>query len=410
MRTSYSSIQTYLQCPQKYKFQEIDKIRAPKSKEAIFGTLVHNALKFMFERDPLFPTLDEVVAHFRKHWPSREVWDAESENDSLKQPWTSEEEKAHQEEGIRMLKKFYERNLPWNASVVDLESRFELDLPDERSGQTHVLAGVMDRIDKLPDESYEIVDYKTAKRMPSQDAVNRDLQLSLYALGLQKRWPHLTPDRIRMSLYFLKHGEKLTTKPTAESTEKTKEYALSTISDIQERIRSGKNFDPMPSALCNWCGYRPLCPAWRHLYREQRTENREQEGADKIIQEYLEIKKQERENKKRLAKLQKQIKEYMEQENITRVFADEGVIAQKTIQRFEYDMEKVRAILSPLGKWEEILSADDTKIKKILGELPADTRVALANARVLQKEYTTLTASTKKYEAPPAESDSDSKS
>ena len=84
MRTSYSAIETYLQCPQKYKFQAIDKIRAPKSREAIFGTLVHSSLKFMFQKDPLFPTLEEVIAYFRTHWPSLDVFNQETKNNPLK--------------------------------------------------------------------------------------------------------------------------------------------------------------------------------------------------------------------------------------------------------------------------------------------------------------------------------------
>ncbi len=400
MRTSYSSIQTYLQCPQKYKFQEIDKIRAPKSKEAIFGTLVHGTLRFMFERNPLFPTLDETLAHFRERWPELEVWNQESVRDPLKRQWNEEELNLHFDEGVRILKNFYQKNLPWNYTVVDLESRFQIEIRDEKTGRAHVLAGVIDRIDKTADERYEIIDYKTSKKMPPQEQVNRDFQLSLYGTALQERWPHITSDKIRLSLYFVKHGEKLSTSPTPESAAKTKERALGVINAIEDRVSAGKTFEPSPSALCNWCAYRPMCPAWRHLYKKQGTENREQEGADKIIQEYLDIKKQERENKKRLAELQRRIKEYMERENVTRVFADQGVIAQKTIQRFEYDMEKVRAILSPFGKGEEMLSADNTKIKKILGELPAEARAAMASARILRKEYASLAATLKKQERP----------
>ncbi len=392
MRTSYSSIQTYLQCPQKYKFQEIDKIRAPKSKEAIFGTTIHNALKFMFKSDPLFPTLDEVLGHFREHWPLPDTWNAEAKTDPRKRAWTEDEEQIWKEEGVRMLKKFYEKNAPWNYTIVDLETRFETMITDEKTGEPHVIAGVIDRVDKLFDGTYEIMDYKTGRKMPSQEALNRDLQLSLYGIALQSRWPHLTADDIKLSLYFLKHGEKLSAKPTQESQEKTKKHVIATIRDIQERMRAKKPFEPMPSALCNWCGYRPLCPAWRHLYRKESTPYPSQQQIDKIIQEYFELKKNEQENEKRLAELQNQIKKYMEQEGLTRVFGDEGVISQKTIQRFLYDMEKVEAILSPLGKWEEVLKADEAKLKKLLKELPSEVREAVENERKVVKEYTTLTA------------------
>ncbi len=400
MRTSYSAIDTYLQCPQRYKFQEIDRIRAPKGKEAIFGTLIHSTLHFMFERTPLYPTLDEVVAHFREHWPRREIFLEEEKNDPLKRAWTPEEEKAYFEEGVRMLKRFYEKNAPWNFAVLDLESRFEVTLTDPRTGETHILAGIIDRIDKLPDETYEIIDYKTAKRMPSQDALNRDLQLSLYSLGVQSRWPHIRPEDIKLSLYFVKHGEKLSTRATAETTEKTKQHILKTIADIQDKVRNGKNFDPMPNVLCNWCGYRPMCPAWKHLYKKQDPAIRNEADATGAINEYLELKKSEERLKKRMEELQGEIREYMDREGLTRVFGDEGYVSRRTQTRYEYDFQKIEVLLSPFGKWQDILTADAAKLRKILYEVPEDVRLAVEEARVVAKEYAVLTASLKKIKGP----------
>lgn len=401
MRTSYSAIETYLQCPQKYKFREIDRIKASKSHEAIFGTLIHQTLKFMFKRDPLFPTLDEVIGYFRENWPKREVFEEGIKNNPLKRGWNEEEEKIYFEEGVRMLKKFYEKNAPWNFSVLDLESRFEIALEDQKTGETHILAGIIDRIDKLPDETYEIIDYKTAKRMPSQDALDKNLQLSLYSLGIQKKWPHIKPEDIKLSLYFLKHGEKLSTKATAATTGQTKEHILKSIREIQEKQRAGKEFEPMPSALCDWCPYKPMCPAWKHLYRKaQITDHKSQNEMESIIKEYFEIKKGEQKNEARLEKLQKQVKEYMKTEGLTRVFGDEGVISQKTIQRYEYDWEKIKTLLSPIGKWEEVLKADETKLRRIMGEITQDLRREIENARKVTKEYTALTASIKKVKAP----------
>lgn len=396
MRTSYSAIETYLQCPQKFKFQEIDRIRVPKSKEAIFGTLIHATLKFMFQRDPLFPTLEEVVAYFRAHWPAPDIFIQETAHDSLKRTWSDEEQKIYFEEGVRMLKKFYEKNAPWNYSVIDLESRFEIALTDEKNGQTHILAGIIDRIDKLPDGSYEIIDYKTTKRMPSQHALNNNLQLSLYSLGLQRRWPHLQQNDIKLSLYFVKHGEKLTAETPPDQTEKTKNHILETIRDIEERRAAQKPFEPMPSALCNWCGYRPLCPAWKHLYKNQKIEIKNENEINKTIQEYFEMKKKQHEYDTKLKALQADIKAYMAEEGVTRVFGDEGIIAQKTVQWYQYDQKKIKAVLEPLGRWEEILKMDDTKLRRLLKEVSEDIRNTIQDARHIAKEYTILTASLKK--------------
>ncbi len=393
MRISYSAIETYLQCPQKYKFQEIDRIRVPKSREAMVGTLIHDTLKFMFTRDPLFPTLDEVVAYFRSHWPRREAFDVELRHNSLARPWTDEDETIYFEDGVRMIKRFYEKNAPWNYSVLGLESHFEILLADPRSGQTHILAGKIDRIDKRADGTYEIIDYKTAKRLPSQDEVNKNLQLALYSLGVQKRWPHIRPEDIALSLYFLKHGEKLSTAASETATEEVKMRILKTVAEIQERVHAGKSFEPMPGPLCNWCGYKPMCPAWKHLYKDQKPTSPDRTEIKETVKEYFEIKHAAQQHEKRLNELQNALKEYMVQEGITRVFGDEGIISKKTIQRYQYDFVKIKELLSPLGKWEEILKADDTKLKRLLKEMPQELRSAIEESRSIAKEYTVLTAS-----------------
>lgn len=397
MRTSYSAIETYLQCPQKYKFQVIDHLRVPKGREAIFGTLIHDALKFMFKKDPLFPTLDEVVAYFREHWPEKEIFAKESKHDPLKSAWSEAEEKAYFEEGVRMLKRFYEKNAPWNFTIVDLESRFEVTLTDPETGQTHILAGIIDRIDKHPDGNYEIIDYKTSKRMPSQEAVRENLQLALYSLGLQKRWPHLAAEDIKLSLYFLKHEEKLSTKATAETTQKVQKHVLNTINEIETRVKSGKEFEPLPGPLCDWCGYRPFCPAWSHLYKKSKAEVQD---IQPVIKEYFELKKASQANSDRLDELKEKIGAFMDKEGVTRVFGDDGLISKKIQQRYEYDFEKIKALLSPLGKWEEILKADETKLKKIMLEIPESHRREIEQARKVSKEYAVLTASPKKVKGP----------
>lgn len=400
MRTSYSAIETYLQCPQKYKFQEIERIRVAKSREAIFGSAVHSALSFMFKKDPLFPTLDEVVANFRENWPAKEIFMRESKYDSLKRSWTEQEEKIYFAEGVKMIRRFYEKNAPWNFNVVDLESRFEVAVSDEKTGETHILAGIIDRIDRLPDGKYEIIDYKTGKRMPSQEALDKNLQLSLYSLGLQKRWPHLKTEDIKLSLYFLKHEEKLHSRITTETIQKTRKQILNTIGEIQEKVRQEKEFEPMPSALCEWCGFRPICPAWRHLYRKKTVESPTQAQIEGTIKEFFELKKLSKKNDGRMDELQKQIEEYMNQEKLTRVFGEDGVISKKNIQRYEYDWNKIKAVLADFGKWEEILKADEAKLKKIMGEIPEDARREIENSRKVSKEYTSITASLKRIKSP----------
>ena len=86
----------------------------------------------------------------------------------------------------------------------------------------------------------------------------------------------------------------------------------------------------------------------------------------------------------------------MEVEKLTRVFGEKGVITKKTVQRYEYDWDKVKSFLSPIGKWEEVLKADETKLRRVMKEIPENIRNGITEARTVSKEYTVLTASSQR--------------
>ena len=394
MRTSHSALETFAQCPQKYKFQYIDKIKAPKRREAVFGTIIHETLKFMFSRGPLFPTLDEVIAHFRERWTAQEKLEISEEERGL-----------YLKEGERMLKRFYEKNPPWNFNVVDLESRFEVVVEDPITKEVHILAGIMDRIDKTDDQTYEIIDYKTTRRIASQEAVDENQQLSLYHLGLTKRWPHIRPENIRLSLLYLKHNEKMTTVRDTASAERVKERLLETIRGIRVREASD-DFPPTPSALCDYCPFKSICPSWRHLFRKKEEETVEDRQAQEAAEEFFKVRAEEEKNKKRITELQEVIRRYLEQRKLERIFSDQGYISKKIQERYAYDFEQVRAHLKKANRmdiWEALLAPTDKKLQPLLKTLPAPLRAGIEAARKLTKRYTILTASTKKVKRPTEE-------
>ena len=383
MRISYSLLETYKQCPQKYKFQEIDRIKSAKSKEALFGSAVHETLKFMFSRDPLFPTLEEVLAHFRERFmESKHI--------------TEEEKNRYREVGEKILRNFYMKNPPWNFNVVDLESRFEVVLDDQLYKSKHVLVGKIDRVDKLEDGSFEVIDYKTSRRLPSQDAVDHNLQLAVYQLGLQKRWPHLEPESIVLSLYYLRSGDKFTTKRSRESLEGTEKQLLAQLHGIEKKTEE-KDFPPMPSALCDWCSYKQICPAWRHLYKKPE----EKVEIEKVMQEYFTLKTETDEKEKRMAELMATIRAYLESDGLDRIFGAYGTISRTAQERTSWDIDKVKEILSGHPLWQELLIIDQKKVKLVMARLPYELSERLKNEARVVKKFSMIKVSNKKESPPP---------
>ena len=307
MHTSYSALDTYKTCPRKYKYQEIDKIKTPKKLEQVFGTIIHSSLKFMFERNPLYPAIDEIVDFYSKAWGETAVkiaWASESEKER--------KEKIYFEEGLKMLKNFYKKNSPWNFNPVELEGRFVVDIEDGENGNKHTLGGIMDRLDKDPSSDvYEIIDYKTSKKMPPEDSLADNLQLGLYALAVKKRWPRLKDEQIKLSLYFLKHNEKISAVSSPENLSRVKKRILTTIKEIEKRLETG-DFPPLPGPLCDYCGYRNICPMWSHEYKKGEAATPDETAASAAIKEFFEIKETDEKNKKRLAELRNTILSYTE--------------------------------------------------------------------------------------------------
>jgi putative RecB family exonuclease len=369
MRISYSALDSYQNCSLKYKFQNIDHIKTPKSKEAVFGTIIHDAMKFIHTPSILPPTVDDALEHFSNAW-NPTVFDSE------------DQERAAFSQGVKIIQDYYQKNNPANFNIVDLESRFQIEIGTK--GNPHIVSGIIDRIDKTAD-GYEIIDYKTTKKMPSQDKVDNDLQLSVYLQAFLARYPKeiANIDKLTVSLYFLKHGVKLSATRTLEQLKKSEQLFL----DVIAQIESGK-FEPNITPLCDWCGYQNICPMWKHKFKELRKIDTAE--VDSVINEYIELKSAITLTKDRMAKIQETITQYMDQEGVERVFGEQGLIARSLRKTYKYDAQKIREILEPLDKWESVLKVDGVALKQITSVLPFETRTEIEKAKVIDKETKTL--------------------
>jgi RecB family exonuclease len=365
MRISYSAFDTYQNCSLKYKFQNIDRIKTPKSKEAVFGSTVHDTMKFIHTPSILSPTLDQAMEHFSLAW-NPAVFDS------------PDEERAAFSQGVRIIQDYYQKNNPANFNIVDLESRFQIEIGDKEN--QHIISGIIDRIDKTED-GYEIIDYKTTKKMPSQDKVDNDMQLSVYLQAFLSRYPKEINNigNLKVSLYYLKHGVKLSATRTVEQLKKSEQLFLETIRLIEE----GK-FEPNMNPLCDWCGYQNICPMWKHKFKETRKIDTKEVNA--AIDEYIELKSAMSITKDRLGEIQEKVLQYMDQEGVERVFGSQGIIARSLRKTYKYDEAKIREILEPLDKWEEVLKVDGIALKQIMEVIPYNAKVEIEKAKMIDKE------------------------
>ncbi|EKE16330.1 MAG: hypothetical protein ACD_11C00020G0035 [uncultured bacterium] len=376
MRISYSALNTFQTCSLKYKFQNIDKIKEPKSKEAVFGTIIHSTLNFFHTPSLVPPTTEQALDFFSKDWNS-DVFENELE------------ERAAFSLGVSIISNYCRKNNPSDFNIIDLESRFEIVVEDAETKIKHIVSGIVDRMDKTED-GYEIIDYKTTRKMPSQEKVEEDLQLSVYLMAFLERYPKEIErlDKIVVSLYYLKHGVKLSSQRTLEQLSSAKQLFLDVIKEIEKGI-----FTPNVNPLCDWCGYQKICPAWKHKFKEERKIDTQE--INQAIDEYISIKNQLAGEKIKLGKLQEKIEQYMQQEGVERVFGENGIIAQTLRKTYKYDAKTIRDILEPLGKWDSVIKIDAIALKNTMPLLSLSARKEIENAKVLDKESKSISVKKK---------------
>jgi DNA helicase-2/ATP-dependent DNA helicase PcrA len=156
------------------------------------------------------------------------------------------QEQAYKKAGIEQLRAFVSRHDNVATLPLAAEANFTLDLGDV------ALVGRIDQINPLPDDTVELVDYKTG-RPPSQKDADKSLQLSVYALAARDQM-HLNPTRL--TFYSLTNNEAVRTVRTPKSLD----LVISEVRDVAAQIRK-QVFLPKPGFACKHCDYELICTA-----------------------------------------------------------------------------------------------------------------------------------------------------
>ena len=107
--------------------------------------------------------------------------------------------------------KFYRQYKPFDEPAVgnELELVFHLD-----DSEDYKIKGILDRVDNDGSGKWEIHDYKSGKRVLSQGAANKDTQLALYQIGLEKKFDNVK--EVELVWHFLQHGIEMRSRRTKE--------------------------------------------------------------------------------------------------------------------------------------------------------------------------------------------------
>ena len=229
---SASDIETYRTCPLKYKFARVFRIPSEPTLNQRFGILVHQVLERYHQSGGR--TLDEMLGLLEAGW-RRGGFGA------------SDQERQLHAKADGALRRYHDRFRSDDAEPLWFEKAFTF-----RMG-AHTLRGRVDRVDRLPDGDYELIDYKTG-RPRSAAQLREDVQLSLYAVGAREAWG-LESSR-QSYLYVLDDA-----KVPLPAEEVDRDWISETVFEVADGILA-QGFEPTPSyAACSICDYRIACPA-----------------------------------------------------------------------------------------------------------------------------------------------------
>jgi len=239
---SFSQMSTYTTCPLQYKYQYILKIPTVPSAALSFGDTIHRTLQTFYEEFRTNRNIDKkrLIEIYYAAWAPLGYK-------------SSTHEKKMKAEGETMLSKFFETYHSPHIKIVDLERLFKI-----RVDKSISVTGKIDRVDYAPDNTLEIIDYKTGKK-PNDTELKKSLQLSIYALAATDKGLYRKDlAEVKLTFYYLQDMEKITLQRTQPEIDEMKKKIVETAS----LIKSGR-FPPRVGPWCNFCSFRMICEAWQ---------------------------------------------------------------------------------------------------------------------------------------------------
>ena len=240
-RLSFSRLDTFQQCPRKYRLRYLDKRKALRADSLEFGTILHEVLEAVLT-DLIAARCwgavpgDVVEHHYREQWTKhgltcRELW----------------------EEGERLLANWAARFGELQPGrVLAMEKPFRMQL----AGYT--MAGVIDRVDRIDDQTVRVIDYKTSRAWMLPD---KSMQLAIYGTAARSLYG---VERVQVAFDMLRHDQLVVCDLSPAMMDASAEWAHV----LAEQLQQASEYAPRLNTFCHWCDYRAACTAYTDVIEQ----------------------------------------------------------------------------------------------------------------------------------------------
>jgi putative RecB family exonuclease len=240
---SPSRASDFLTCPLLYRFRTIDRFPEPPDPVAVRGTLVHAVLENLFGEAAVTRTLERAQELLPDTWETLRSEHPELEALEVPDGWLASADE--------LLASYFTMEDPSRIEPEATELRVDHVLESGLS-----LGGIVDRLDVAPDGRIRVVDFKTG-RAPNERFEDKSLfQMKFYALVI---WRTRGVIPTLLQLLYLADRTVLSYEPSEADLLATERKLVALWNAIQAAIER-EQFQPRPSALCQWCRHQDKCP------------------------------------------------------------------------------------------------------------------------------------------------------
>jgi len=260
---SYSRINTYQTCPQRYKINYLDKIRKPhEGIEAFMGKRVHEVLEWFYNHNKnsnSFYAVDLLLDKFNHLWDShwhdniilsrQQYVIIKKKNRKFRRYLSLDRHKQmFKDIGIKCIVNYYKRDIKgFTKDTIGVELKHQVQIDGVNFNC------IIDRLDKKKDGVYVIYDYKTGKKPLTHSKAINDLQLSLYQLAVKEKYNDC--NEIILKWYYLRTDEIISIEHNKEKLLELKNLIINQVIKINEDDK----YEAKKSILCDWCYFWEEC-------------------------------------------------------------------------------------------------------------------------------------------------------
>jgi putative RecB family exonuclease len=364
-RYSHSRIGAFENCPYQYKLRYIDRIKADvEGIEAFMGSRVHEVFEKLYDDKKRCKenTLEELLAYYD------EVWD-KNWHEGIEIVRAGYTPQNYRDMGAKAIREYYASHQPFDeGKVLGIEKQVTVPLGTDTED---TFIGYIDRLMLMPEGRYEIHDYKASGSLPAQEKVDTDRQLALYQLAIENDYPD-AKDNVGLVWHYVLFDKDI----RSTRTRKQLDVLIRDIRSKIDEINAATEFVPKESSLCSWCGYRALCPSFKHEAKMEEKAPNEflQDDGVQLVNKYVAVDLKLKELELEKDQLKDAIIQYAAKEEV-KVIVGSGhklkISSSETVgfPSKSTDLEKYRELVSILkgaGVWEEISSLDRNALKEKL--------------------------------------------